>query len=84
MACLAAILPFQVVLEFMVPWSELCKFMSRAVEELAKTYENDAVFYSLDTDKFKVRTMNGIRSDCQDTINWLFTLLLHIKLISLL
>lgn len=44
----------KVVLEFMAPWSEPCKFMRPAMEEIAARFKEHADFYTLDVEQFKV------------------------------
>ncbi|TKW19249.1 hypothetical protein SEVIR_4G008400v4 [Setaria viridis] len=47
-----------VVLEFMAPWSEPCKFMRPAMEEIAARFKEHADFYTLDVEQFKTFARN--------------------------
>ncbi|CAN6192036.1 unnamed protein product [Urochloa humidicola] len=48
-----------VVLEFTAPWSEPCKFMRPAMEEIASLFNDRADFYTLDVEQFKVHEKNN-------------------------
>ncbi|CAL5028897.1 unnamed protein product [Urochloa decumbens] len=41
-----------IVLEFCAPWSEPCKAMIQPFNNIAKTYQNDALFCTVSVDKF--------------------------------
>ncbi|CAL5053029.1 unnamed protein product [Urochloa decumbens] len=47
-----------VVLEFTAPWSEPCKFMRPAMEEIASRFKEQADFYTLDVEQFKTFARN--------------------------
>ncbi|CAN6166301.1 unnamed protein product [Urochloa humidicola] len=47
-----------VVLEFTAPWSEPCKFMRPAMEEIASLFDDRADFYTLDVEQFKTFARN--------------------------
>ncbi|CAN6192033.1 unnamed protein product [Urochloa humidicola] len=47
-----------VVLEFTAPWSEPCKFMRPAMEEIASLFNDRADFYTLDVEQFKTFARN--------------------------
>lgn len=44
----------KLVLEFMAPWSEPCKFMKPSLLQIAARFKDDADFYMLDVEQFKV------------------------------
>ncbi|CAN6163916.1 unnamed protein product [Urochloa humidicola] len=46
------------VLEFTAPWSEPCKFMRPALEEIASRFKEHADFYTLDVEQFKTFARN--------------------------
>uniref|UniRef100_K3Y1H6 Thioredoxin domain-containing protein n=1 Tax=Setaria italica TaxID=4555 RepID=K3Y1H6_SETIT len=48
----------KVVLEFTAPWSEPCKFMRPAMEEIAARFKEHADFYTLDVEQFKTFARN--------------------------